>query len=456
MRFPKKKIVAVSCLTFQAISATADDNADKIKSLNDQTALMTAQQQLDKANLDAINTQNDLKKAKAETEKLDAQIATDNITARNDLEKAKLASQTATLTAAKTAFGDAPTIGKDGNIQISDATSGQLLVVKGGSLNVTASLAKEVCRRLQDAGITTAAIVPADLNVKLQAGALEVDEFQDVIKNIADASATGALAQVAPLAILSALSLARYGADSVAQLTRLMRSDLNVGLSQTSREGSLAALVSAQCPGAVPRVDIENAARAMALDVMRKGIRAMTEFAANYEPKKKVLADQLANTKAQMARQTKRNANADVSRLQMDLTAQQKNLNDWVGYQPLVARIDALTKSIATKPQEYLDALTWSQFAPPGQLSTWTRLTLILTTQDAQIIKDNFFLGKRLYGVSSGELIYNAVDRDGKILATGFITASDAIGKINIEASRPVQGFAAPATNAADVGAGGQ
>lgn len=455
MRFSNRFFV-LSYLTFRAINASADDNADKIKSLHDQTALITAQQQLDKANLDAISTQNDLKKAKAEAEKLDAQIATDNISAQNDLDKAKLASQTATLAAAKTAFGDAPTIGKDGNIQISDSTSGQLLVVKAGSLNVTASLAKEVCRRLQDAGITSAAIVPADLNTKLQAGALEVDEFHDVVKNISDASGAGVHAQVAPLAILSALSLARYGADSVAQLARLMRSDLNVGLSQTSREGSLAALVSAQCPSVVPRVNIEDAARSLALTVMRKGIQSMATFAANYEPTKKALTDQLAATKVQMARQTKRNANADVSRLQQNLTDQQKKLDEWLGYQPLVARIDALTKSIAAKPQEYLDALTWSQFSPPGELSTWTRLTLVLTTQDAQIIKDNFFLGKRLYGVSSGELIYSAVDRDGRVLATGFVTASDAIGKINIETSRPMQGFAAPVANVANAGAGGQ
>ncbi|WP_175714913.1 hypothetical protein [Burkholderia ambifaria] len=455
MRFPNR-IFVVSYLTLQAISASADDNADKIKSLNDQTNLITAQQQLDKANLDAISTQNDLKKAKAETEKLDAQIATDNISAQNDLDKAKLASRTATLAAAKTAFGDAPTIGKDGNIQISDSTSGQLLVVKAGSLNVTASLAKEVCRRLQDAGITSAAIVPVDLNTKLQAGALEVDEFQDVVKSINDASGAGVQAQFAPLAILSALSLARYGADSVAQLARLMRSDLNVGLSQTSREGSLAALVSAQCPGTVPRVNIEDAARSLALTVMRKGIQSMATFAASYEPRKKALTDQLAATKAQMAHRTKRNSNTDVSRLQQTFTDQQKDLNEWLGYQPLVARIDALTKSIAAKPQEYLDALTWGQFSPPGELSTWTRLTLILTTQDAQIIKDNFLLGKRLYGVSSGELIYSAVDRDGRVLATGFVTASDAIGKINIEASRPMQGFAAPVANVANAGAGGQ
>jgi len=367
--------------------------------------------------------------ARAETPEERTARATAELTAI----KAETALEAARYTALKDVFGQVPTVGVEGTISITDATTGQLLRNKAGSLLVAKSIAIQLCAELKEAKVDDVFIAPTDLDVKMQGSQLVVSELDflhgEVSKSPALAGATSALA---------GLSVAKYGIDGVVSILKLFRSNYEVGLSTTDRSAWLAYFVSATCPKILPVVNTDFVTRTKSVSDAIDKLNTIVKYADDYDRLSTAATEKIAlEEKVLATERAKEKKEQDARKIKVsedEVESQRKSLKDQSANKGLVTRIKALNQFVSSKPAEFLDAVMWNQYrlAPYDKKP---RLILSLATQDSQLVKSNYFLGKRIFGQSAGEVMYRVMDVDGKTKAAGFITASETLGKVNFDAS---------------------
>jgi len=416
-------------------------DSPQVQALKDEKALLEAQAARDTAAALALKAANDLAKAKAATADIASEIQKSQHDTAAALTKAQIAAQNAQLDALKTTFGAPPTVGSDGNITITDASTGTLLQVKAGSLQVTWLLAEQLCKSLAASGVRQAFIAPAELDTKIQSARMVLREYYALVEKVKDnankklVGLDGVQAQAAPAAILGAVSLLQYGAGALQTISRLFRSDYAVGLSSdATRAAWLEYFMVAQCPDQIPQAQIEAAVKRQSIDGVLSELNGLMDFYNAATSKKAAIQKQIDLLTARIT--TLKADKQDTSALQGQLDIQQRSMLEIIPLDAWLPRIQALITTVSTTPGTFLEALTWYAFGDdknPLKINERPRLTTVLTTQDGQITKTFWLTGKRVYGRSAGELIYRVVNPDGTVVKVGYLTALSSTGEIDFD-----------------------
>lgn len=434
----RAKQVIITLLLCSTPAIVWADTASDIQALKDAKALLDAQAAKDTAEATAIKAAGDLAKAKATAANVATEVQKNQLDAAAALTKSQVGAETAQIDSLKSTFGPPPTIGGDGNITISDAGSGMLLQIKAGSLKATCLLAENFCTALQKAEIKDAFFAPSDLDTKIQSARMVLREFNALSKKVSEpknkalVGLDGAQAQFGPAAALGAISLLQYGAGAMQTIAKLFKSDYTVGLtSDAARAAWLEYFMAAKCPNIVPYVQLEAAVRNQSIDTVLVQLNEMLDFynAATITKSTTQKRIELLTAKITSLKAEKK----DTKIFQEQLDEQLKKMELLVTLDVWLPRIQALITSVSTNPGPFLDALTWNAFGDDTnqlKISARPRLTVILTTQDGQIIKSFWLTGKDVYGHSAGELIYRVLNPDGKVLATGYLTTTISTGNV--------------------------
>lgn len=417
------------------------DNASQIQALKDEKALLDAQAQRDSAAAAAANATVELAKAQAVAADIANVIQKAQLDSSAALTKSQIGAQTAQIDALKSTYGAPPNVGNDGNISIADASTGTLLEIKTGSLQVTSQLADKLCKTLVAENITDVYFAPSDLDTKIQSARMVLREFTALSEKVRLkenrelAGLGGVKAQVAPAAILGAVSLLQYGAGALQTVAKLFHSDYAVGLSSdASRAAWLEYFMAATCPSQIPQVQLEATVRNQSLDDVINRLNEMQEFSNAAISKKSSIQKQIDLISARIA--ALKADKKDTKAFQEQLDAQNNEMQAIVPLDVLAPRIQSLINTVSTTPGAFLDALTWYAFGDKDnglKIGNKSRLTVALTTQDGQITKTNWLTGKKVYGRSAGELIYRVISPDGKLTAVGYLTGMSSIGRIQFE-----------------------
>ncbi|MFC4311669.1 hypothetical protein ACFPN2_21455 [Steroidobacter flavus] len=444
-------IVAAAALAkAKAAAQLGASSLEATQAAADAQAVLAAQTAKDTAEAGAINAASALSKARASAANVADEIRKSEYEQDAAVTKAKVGAQTAQLEALKAVFGNVPTIGTDGNVTITDATTGVLLQTKAGSLEATWNFATALCAALKTAKIENAFIAPVDLDTKIQSARLVLREFNGLSEKVRDPTnrelvgLAGAQAQLAPAAILGAVSMLEYGAGALQSVAKLFRSDYAVALStDASRAAWLEYFMVAECPEQVPRAQIEAVVRNQSIDGVLNSLNQLQEFynaAANAKS-----ATQSGITRIEARLTDLKAKKQDTAVLDEQLERQRHRLESIAALDAWLPRVQSLLNTVASAPGAFLDAHTWYAFGDEKnalKLSSKPRITLVMTTQDGQITKTHWLTGKKLYAKSAGEVIYRTQNAEGQVLAVGYLTSHASSGKINLKAT------AAPSTAA--------
>lgn len=436
------KKVVIAFVLFIIPTLVWADTATDIQALKDAKTLLDAQSAKDSAETTALKAADDLLKAKAATDSVTTEIKKNQADAEAALTKSKIAAQAAQADALKASFGAPPIVGGDGNIAISEISSGMLLEVKAGSLKVTSALADNLCTALKSAHVNNAFIAPNDLDTKIQSARMVLREFNALHgkvssqQNRALVGLEGAEAHVGPATILGAVSLVQYGAGALQTIVKLFKSDYVVGLgSDSTRAAWLEYFMSAKCQDVIPIVQLESVVRNQSieaslekLDTMLEFYNAATTIKVATQKKIDLLKEKITSLKAE--KKDTKVWDGELSKTIDQMTAL-GSLDVWL------PRIQALITSVSSAPGPFLDALTWNAFGDesnPLKINTRPRLTVVLTTQDAQVTKSFWLTGKNIYGRSAGELMYRVLKSDGSVVTAGYLTTTSATGNVDLSA----------------------
>ncbi|QVX40684.1 hypothetical protein J4H89_23100 (plasmid) [Ralstonia solanacearum] len=465
-------IILVAAGTLQTAGPASAQNDGQVKVLNDEKALLDAQTARDTAETNRIKAAADLATAKAsasdaDTSALNAKAARDqaetaaltaakaladakatannqdaaNQKAQADAEAAltasKVKAQAAEFSALKDVFGSAPTIGSDGNVSITDSTTGMLLESKSGSLKATARLADRFCDELTARGVTDAFIAPADLDRRIVASSLVLRDFKELSKFANDPTNKGAVGlgttqHIAAAAVLSAVSLLQYGAGAIQTIAKMFRSDYTISLADGRRETWLEYFMAARCPKQVPRADVETAVRAKGIDAEMAQLNDIAKFVDAYTVQKALQTAKLDKATSDAKTAKEKNAQASTAIFDNDAAAAKASLDSLAKLDGPVGRMKILLDGVSSKPDAFIDAVSWSHFN--DEYKDKPRITVAFTTQDGQVTRTHWLTGKHVYGRSSGELVYRVVDSQGKVMVVGYFVATNSDGEVDFGA----------------------
>jgi FtsZ-binding cell division protein ZapB len=412
--------LVISFALFMIPALVLADSATDIQALKDAKAVLDAKSAKDTAEATALNQ-------------------ADTATA---LTKSKVAAQAAQADALKASFGAPPIVGGDGNITISDVSSGMLLEVKAGSLKATLVLAENLCTVLKAAQVSNAFIAPNDLDTKIQSARMVLREFNALYEKVSSqqnrilVGLEGAEAHVGPATVLGAVSLVQYGAGALQTIAKLFKSDYTIGLaSDSTRAAWLEYFMGTKCPDVIPIVQLESVVRNQSieaslakLDTMLEFYNAATSIKSATQKKIDLLKEKITSLKAEKK---------DTKLLEDQLNKTIGQMTSLGALDVWLPRIQALITSVSSAPGPFLDALTWNTFGDEEnslKINTKPRLSVVLTTQDAQVTKSFWLTGKDVYGRSAGELMYRVVKSDGSVVAAGYLTTTSGTGKVDLTA----------------------
>lgn len=454
-------------------SAARAQNDDKVKALTDEKALLEAQAARDNAEANRIKAASDLAKAKAaaadaDTNTLAAKAARDQAeTAALSAAKAladakalasgqdsasqksqfdadaaltasKVKAQAAEFSTIKEIFGVVPSIGTDGNVAITDSTTGMLLESKSGSLKATAQLASQFCAVLTERQVKDAFIAPTDLDRRIVASSLVLRDFKELSRFANDASnkgkvGLGAQEHIAAAGFLSAVSMLQYGAGAIQTIAKMFRSDYSVSLADGRRETWLEYFLAANCPAQVPHADVETAVRAKGIEAEMTQLNEIAKFVDAHTTQKLLQAAKQEKAIADAKAAKDKNPKANTSIFDTDAKTAKAALDSLVALDGPVGRMKTLLEGVSSKPDVFVDAVSWSHFA--DEYKSKSRITVAFTTQDGQVTRTHWLTGKHVYGRSSGELVYRVVEGDGSVRVAGYLVATNSDGELDFKAS---------------------
>lgn len=455
------------------IAAPALAQDDKVKALTDEKALLDAQTERDNAEVNRIKAASDLAKAKAadadaDRNALAAKAARDQaetvalaaakaladakalansqdlanqksqLDADVALTVSKIKAQAAEFSAIKDIFGTAPSIGTDGNVAITDSTTGMLLESKSGSLKVTARLAGKFCAILAERQIKGAFIAPVDLDRRIVASSLVLRDFKELSRFANDAANKGTVGlgtqqQIAVAGLLSAVSMLQYGAGAIQTIAKMFRSDYAVSLADGRRETWLEYFMAASCAEQVPRADVETAVRAKGIDDEMTQLNQIAKFVDAHTAQKALQTAKLEKATSDTKTAKEKDSKADTSIFDGDAKKAKSSLDLLATLDGPVGRMKTLLEGVTSKPDAFVDAVSWSHFAE--DYSSKPRITVAFTTQDGQVTRTHWLTGKHVYGRSSGELVYRVVDAGGVVIIAGYMVATNSDGEVDFNAN---------------------
>lgn len=461
---PTLILIAIATLSGNSVLA-ADSTAEKLKALQDEKALLDAQLARDVSEAASIKGAADLAKAKAaavDADRLsweaktardnaeaaavaaasalskvrssastqDASNATAKLTADAALATAKVGADSAEVTALIAAFGKPANLGSDGTVTISDSTSGMLLETRSGSLAITAVLAQNLCGVLASKGIKDAFVAPPDLDKKVLASSLFLNEFNALQRVLGDPSIKPyaqavTKSQISAAAVMSAVTMLQLGATSLQSVAKLFRSDYAVALADGGRGAWLESFLAAKCPEQLPYANVEGVIRANGFAAQFATLQSLANVPDSLANAKAAAKRRLDSATDAIAKKVAKKEEPSSTESQEKVDAQAA-FNQIADLEPLSTRIKALIDSVTSKPDSFIDALVWQAFS---NFADKPRLTVSLSTQDGQVTKTNWLFGKSVYGRSAGELIYRISTADGKVPLAGYVTATNSDGK---------------------------
>ncbi|WP_342618405.1 hypothetical protein [Rhodoferax sp. GW822-FHT02A01] len=464
-------VMVVGALQLSAPALAEDDV--KVKALTDEKALLDAQTARDNAEAIRIKAASDLAKAKAastdaDTGALAAKVARDQaetaalnaakaladakalangqdsanqksqLDADAALTASKIRAQVADFSAIKDIFGAPPSIGTDGNVAITDSTTGMLLESKSGSLKATGSLASKFCAVLAARKIKDAFIAPTDLDRRIVASSLVLRDFKELSQFANQDSnkgtvGLGAKQQIAVAGVLSAVSMLQYGAGAIQTIAKMFRSDYTVSIADGRRETWLEYFMVASCPMQVPRADVETIIRAKGINDEMQQLNEIAKFVDAHTTQKALQTAKLEKAILDAKTAKDKDSKADTSIFIADANSAKASLDSLAMLDGPVSRMKTLLDGVTSKPDAFVDAVSWSHFA--GEYKDKPRITVAFTTQDGQVTRTHWLTGKHVYGRSSGELVFRVVDAAGIVQVAGYLVATNSDGEFDFKAS---------------------
>lgn len=430
----KAQILEKSSLAVAELAAlkAADELAKaKAAALDLQKIEMDKATAADVARTAAIKAANDLAAMKTANDNAENTAAKAKLESQTSLDAAKSAADYSQLTALKAALGAVPSAGNEGAIVVADGAATTLQQIKFESLNIAWLLAGKLCTKLTQPVF----FAPEDLDNKIQTSQLFLREFDTLVKNVEDPKNTelvqgGAEASSATAAVMTAAAIVQYGAAAMQGIAKLFRSDYAVGISETRRDMWLEYFTAQQCPDKITHVRPDLTIRRTGQDEVLKKMEKIANFLDDAAATKTAVNQKIITINARIAEIKKNNGShtsADV-----ELAAQQALLADLAKMDVWLPRAQALLTTIATKPELYQEAFVWRQF-DTAPYNAMHRMVVSVRTQDAQIVKTNWLLGKRVYGKSAGELIYRVTAPNGKLVDVSYFSAEASTGKMDFD-----------------------
>jgi hypothetical protein len=421
---------AVAIAELAALKAADELAKARAAALDFQKIEMDKATAADLARTTAIKAANDLTTAMTSSETAENTAAKAKLDSQTSLAAAKFNADYADLTAMKAVLGAVPATGNEGLVSVADGSAATLQQIRFESLNVAWLLARQLCTKLT--GPTFFA--PEDLDLKIQTSQLFLREFDSLAKNVNDPANSdqvkgGATASSAA-AVMTAAAVVQYGAAAMQGIVKLFRSDYSVGISETKRDMWLEYFTARQCGGKIPHVRPDLTLRRTGQKDVLEQMEKMADFLDNAAATKAALNQSIITINAKIAESNKKNA--PHTALDNDLADKQALLAGLAKMEVWLPRVQALLTAIATKPELYQEAFVWRKLdaAPYNDMN---RLFVSIRTQDAQIVKTNWLLGKRVYGKSAGELVYRVTGPDGKLIDVSYFSAEASTGKIDFD-----------------------
>jgi hypothetical protein len=426
----KSSLAVVELAAFTAADALAKARAAALDFQKIEKDKATAQ---DVAQVAALTAATELAKAKAAVENAGNTAAKAQYESQTSLAAAKVNADFAELAAMKASLGAPPSVGTEG-LAFADGNANTLQQIKSGSLDISWRLARELCGKIN----SPAFFAPEDLETKIQASQLFLRDFDTLAAKVVDPANVELVkgdvtASSAGAAILGAATIVQYGAAALQGVVKLFRSDYTVGMSETKRDAWFEYFVARQCPKvvALARPDLVIRGGGQKEELTQLG--QIAEFIDNAANKKTLISLRIAELNLEIAK--KDAEKKPHSELDEQLDSQKNNLKTINTLDVWLPRAQALLTLVGTKPELFQEAFVWRKFGMKPY-SDMTRIHFSLRTQDAQIVKTNWLLGKRVYGKSAGELVFRISSADGKLLDSGFFLADSSTGKLNFDMSK--------------------
>jgi hypothetical protein len=403
------------------------DTTKQVTELNNQKSLITAQKELIAAQKELITNQRDLVK-----------------------EQAKNSGVLRQLTDVQAIAGTTvPTVGNAGTVSISESKDAILLKAQEGSLQMLSDLAANVCSNLPES--YTYFIETRDFPARAAEAKIYLNDF-DTLYNVTQDNEMRELVGLHPInaaevhiagvaAAIAAVDLISYGAGAVESLLKFFRTDVALQFKATDRSEWLPGVMSANCPEKVPVANASQQAFISALigtgksDSVLDKLAALQEFASNYTNTKAKESDELTKAQAEL---TKAKNAIDKAEKQKSLDAAKKRQTDRKDkLEVAVARMQTMLDSVAKNPKAFIDAVATSRLLnnmdAPASAKPAARLILNVAMQDAQVKKTRWWRSDAYYAQSYGELLYEAVASDGKVVKTGAVSAASSQGEMDVE-----------------------
>lgn len=358
----------------------------------------------------------------------------------------------------KELLGNAPSIGKEGAITITDGATSQLLATRSGSAFAAMQVAKQICADLKTANVVGAYIAPTGFDQKV----LNTRFFFSEVKSI-EKLADGATAQLDSVqaqaasagSLIGGLTVLRYLIGGAQEISKALRADYGFAVSANGTRANLVEkAIAASCPDRLANVELETSLR---LDSDTSGLsqslNALISFVDKYDGKVAAVTSQLTDAQqrlvAERAKLKEKPSEAVTKRLEINIEQLEISVKglqlvgrQLQGVEPVAKRVKAFLESLKSRETQVLDALTWANFE--AKWKDRPRLQLTVSAQDVQIIKTSAWTRQRILATSHVETLFHVTDKDGKVLVSGARMQSAAAPELDLTkpGTRPFTGCA--------------
>lgn len=420
-------LLLVSCALHVGAQEPAADTAAleaeiKLKEL--QYKLRQAEQNLRDAELKALEqTQKEETARRLIARQADAEKLLD-LQAANAISASEIGKDLQLAAKLKETFGDAPNIGKEGAITVTDGGTAQLLATRSGSAWAAMQIAKQVCADLKAAGVAGAYIAPAGFDEKVVRTKLFFAEV-DSIKKYADSvqAQLDGVQLASAAAVIAGLQVVSYVIGGAQDISKALRADYGYAIgANTSRANLIEKSIAAGCPAQLANIELETSLRlGIGTSTLSDSLAALMRFADQYDGKAAALTSQLADANekltAEKAKPKEKRSAPAIEQAEGNVQSLKTMTRQLQGVEPAAKRVKVFLESLKTRDAQVLEALTWATFE-----SNWKdkpRLQLTVSAQDVQITKTSAWTGQKILAAAHVEALFHVVDKDGKVLVSG-------------------------------------
>lgn len=295
---------AFATATFGVQAQSATDS--EILQLESDAKLADAKKKKADAETALIDANRKLQEAKAQQDRAGDDAAKAAAVLRGSRKSAELDEDLTDLKKLKDLFGEAPKVGREGSITVTESSANQLLATRAGSIAATQDVAARMCASMKGK-VAGAFFAPADLDAKVQRTRIFLGEI-DGVWNLAQnkRSELDGIQMASVTAIVGALTAARYLVGGLDELSKVFRGDYAAVVASTTRSTLLESLVAGACPNELTTVGIESVLRLRVDTGIRDKLDYIVNFVIDHEARSIEVAQRLANVKLLIAEVTAR------------------------------------------------------------------------------------------------------------------------------------------------------